>query len=153
MERNDVNYMQTAYNMACKAAEEDEVPVGAVIVHNSTIIAKAFNQIESLKDPTAHAEMIAITQASSFLGSKVLDEANIFVTLEPCPMCSMAIVLAKIKRLVFATTDPRTGAAGSVYNIAQDKSLNHQVVVESGLMEQECSALLKDFFKERRGGG
>ncbi|MFC1479228.1 tRNA adenosine(34) deaminase TadA [Planctomycetota bacterium] len=153
MERSDFNYMQTAYNMARKAAAEDEVPVGAVIIHDNTIIAKAFNQIESLKDPTAHAEMIAITQASSYLESKVLNDTEIFVTLEPCPMCSMAIVLAKIKRLVFAAKDPRTGAAGSVYNIVQDKSLNHQVIVEQGLMKLECSALLKDFFKERRGGG
>ena len=150
MERNDFHYMQTAYNMACKAAEKEEVPVGTVIVHKNTIIAKAFNQIESLKDPTAHAEMIAITQAASYLGSKVLNEAEIFVTLEPCPMCSMAIVLAKIKRLVFGAKDPRTGAAGSVYNIVQDKSLNHQVVVDSGLMEQECSMLLKEFFKKKR---
>jgi len=150
MERSDHHYMQAAYSMACKAHKEKEVPVGAVIVYNNTIIAKASNEIEGLKDPTAHAEMIAITQACSYLGSKVLNDTEIYITLEPCPMCAMAIVLAKIKRCIFAAKDPRTGAAGSVYNIVQDKAFNHQVIIEHGPMQEECSALLRDFFKARR---
>ena len=150
MERDDSHFMRMAFSMACKAREIDEVPVGAIIVCNNTVIAKAHNQIESLRDPTAHAEMIAITQASSYLNSKVLEKAAMYVTLEPCPMCAMAIVLAKIERLIFATQDPRTGSAGSVYNIPQDSRLNHHVEVISGIMEQECSLLLKEFFKERR---
>ena len=142
--------MKMAFDLACRAAEEKEVPVGAVIVHENTVIAKAFNRIQSLKDPTAHAEMIAITQACSSLGSKVLTNTVVYVTLEPCAMCAMAMVLAKIKRLVYATKDPLTGAAGSLYNIVRDTSLNHQLIVDQGLMQEESAALLKNFFKDRR---
>jgi tRNA(adenine34) deaminase len=142
--------MRAAYAQALEAAQADEVPVGAVIVQNDTIIARAHNQIETLQDPTAHAEMIAITQAASVLGSKVLTDTTVYVTLEPCPMCAMAMVLAKIDRVAYATDDPRTGAAGSIVNILQNDHLNHRVDVTTGIMQAECSALLKDFFRAKR---
>lgn len=143
-------YMHSAYRMACAAASAGEVPVGAVIVHGGAIIARAHNQIEALHDPTAHAEMIAITQAAEHLQSKILTGAAIYVTLEPCPMCAMALVLAKVDRVIFATPDPRTGAGGSIYNILQDPRLNHRVEIDSGLMQAECGDLLKEFFRARR---
>ncbi len=142
--------MQAAFRMALQGRDNEEVPVGAVIVHEGRIIARAHNQIEALNDPTAHAEMIAITQATSFLKSKVLNEADLYVTLEPCPMCAMAIVLSKIRKIFFATPDPRTGACGSVFNIAQHSSLNHKVALSPGLMQTECAQLLKEFFRKRR---
>jgi tRNA(adenine34) deaminase len=143
-------YMHNAYRMARAAAAAGEVPVGAVIVHGGAIIARAHNQIEALHDPTAHAEMIAITQAAEHLQSKILTGAAIYVTLEPCPMCAMALVLAKVDLVIFATPDPRTGAGGSVFNILQDPRLNHRVEIESGLMQAECGDLLKEFFRARR---
>ena len=149
-QRDPVSYMNAAFRMAQQSEESDEVPVAAVIVHSNEIIAKAHNQIETLKDPTAHAEIIAITQAAEHLGSKVLKDCDIYVTLEPCPMCAMAIVLAKIDRIFFGAADPRTGACGSIMNLPSDNRLNHQVEVISGIMEAECSEILTSFFKERR---
>ena len=142
--------MLEALKEAKEAFEEDEVPVGAIIVSQKRIIAKAHNQIERLKDPTAHAEMIAITRAASTLGSKWLNEASIYVTIEPCSMCAGALVLARIKNIVYGAQDPKTGACGSVVNIVNHKKLNHHIAVRAGLLEEESSFLLKEFFKKKR---
>ena len=146
----DKYYMLEALKEAKEAFEEDEVPVGAVIVSQKRIIAKAHNQIERLKDPTAHAEMIAITQAASTLGSKWLNDASIYVTIEPCSMCAGALVLARIKNIVYGAQDPKTGACGSVINIVNHQKLNHRAAVKSGILKEECGLLLKEFFSRKR---
>ncbi|MEI6831865.1 MAG: tRNA adenosine(34) deaminase TadA [Candidatus Omnitrophota bacterium] len=143
-------YMQEALKEAAKAFREDEVPVGAVIVYRDKIIARGYNQIERLKDPTAHAEMIAITSAASYLGTKWLNGVSLYVTIEPCSMCAGAVVLARIENLFFGASDPKTGACGSIVNIANHKKLNHHIKVTKGILESECSALLKEFFKQKR---
>jgi len=142
--------MLEALKEAKEAFEEDEVPVGAIIVSQKRIIAKAHNQIERLKDPTAHAEMIAITQAASTLGSKWLNDASIYVTIEPCSMCAGALVLARIKNIVYGAQDPKTGACGSVINIVNHQKLNHRAAVKSGILKEECGLLLKEFFSRKR---
>ena len=142
--------MQEALKEAQKAFEEDEVPVGAVIVSGLKIIARAHNQVERLKDPTAHAEMIAITQAAATLGSKWLSGASLYVTIEPCSMCAGALVLSRIKNIYFGATDPKTGACGSVTNIVNHKKLNHKIKVKKGLLKEACSSILTDFFKKKR---
>jgi len=142
--------MKEALKEALKAQGKKEVPVGCVIVHNKKIIARAHNQIESLKDPTAHAEMIAITQAAAALKSKWLQGAIVYVTIEPCIMCAGALVLARIKQLVFGARDTKTGACGSVFNIPEEKSLNHRFKIKSGIMEQDCSSIISEFFKRKR---
>ena len=149
----DEDYMRTALKEAQKAYEIREVPVGTVIVHDGNIIAKAHNQRELLHDPTAHAEMIAITQAASHLRSWRLENVTMYVTLEPCPMCAGAIVLARIPELVFGAWDPKAGAAGSVMNILQDERLNHRVEITAGVLERQCGAILRDFFVRLRGPG
>jgi len=146
----DLLYMSEALKQAKIAFEKDEVPVGAVIVHNGKIIARAHNQIKLLKDPTAHAEMIAITQAASYLGNERLLNATMYATIEPCPMCTGALVLARIKRLCIGASDPKTGACGSVFNIADNKRLNHRLQVKKGVLEEECASLLKEFFSRLR---
>jgi tRNA(adenine34) deaminase len=146
----DQYYMSEALKEAEKAFNSDEVPVGAVIVHDGRIIARAHNQIKLLKDPTAHAEMIAITQAASYLGSERLINTSMYVTIEPCSMCAGALVLARVKRLIYGAGDPRTGACGSVFNIADNKKLNHRIKVEKGVLEKECAGLLREFFNKKR---
>jgi len=143
-------YMQEALKEAKRAFEEDEVPVGAVIVCDHQIIARGHNQIERLKDPTAHAEMIAITSAANCLGTKWLNQASLYVTIEPCSMCAGALVLARIKNLYFGAPDPKTGACGSVIDIVNHKKLNHRIKVTGGILEAECSSILKEFFKQKR---
>jgi tRNA(adenine34) deaminase len=143
-------YMSEAWKEAQKAFQEEEVPVGAVIVYQDKIIARGHNQIERLKDPTAHAEIIAITSAANYLGTKWLNEASLYVTIEPCSMCAGALVLARIKNLYFGASDPKTGACGSVVNIANHKKLNHRIKVTKGILEKECGAILKDFFRKKR---
>jgi tRNA(adenine34) deaminase len=142
--------MREALKEARKAFEHDEVPVGAVIVHGKEVIARAYNQVELLKDPTAHAEMIAVTQATNFLGSKWLQDSTLYVTIEPCSMCAGALVLARLKKVFFGAQDPKTGACGSVINIVEHKNLNHHLAVEGGLLAGECGALLSEFFKKKR---
>ncbi|MDP1852921.1 MAG: tRNA adenosine(34) deaminase TadA [Candidatus Omnitrophota bacterium] len=142
--------MSEAIKEAIKASEEDEVPVGCVIVRDGKIIARAHNQVERLKDPTAHAEMIAITSAANFLGSKWLSEASLYVTIEPCSMCAGALVLSRIKEVVYGAPDPKAGACGSIINIANDKKLNHRIKVKSGILEDKCGSLLSEFFKKKR---
>ncbi len=144
------NWMQLALKEAERAYALNEVPVGALIIHQNKIIAKGFNQIEKLQDPTAHAEMIAITAAASHLQSRRLEGCTLYVTLEPCPMCAGAIVLARIPTLVFGTFDPKAGACGTLFNLTADKRLNHHPHVVSGVLDVQCEALLKSFFKEKR---
>jgi tRNA(adenine34) deaminase len=150
MKKIDEIYMLEAVKEARKAFEEDEVPVGAVIVHKGRIIARGRNQIERLKDPTAHAEMIALTSATNYLSSKWLNDASLYATIEPCSMCAGALVLSRIKHIYFGAKDPKTGACGSVINIANHKKLNHRIKVKGGILKKECSSLLKGFFKKKR---
>jgi len=149
MSNLDKFYMSEALKEARKAFEADEVPVGAVIVHEGRIIARAHNQIKMLKDPTAHAEMIAITQAASYFNNERLPDTTIYVTIEPCVMCAGALVLARIKRLVFGAADPKAGAFGSALDINR-KKLNHKISVAKGVSEDDCSVLMKEFFKKKR---
>jgi tRNA(adenine34) deaminase len=150
LEKIDEIYMAEALKEAQQAFAEDEVPVGAVIVSSGKIIGRGHNQIERLKDPTAHAEIIAITSAANCLGTKWLNQASLYVTIEPCAMCAGALVLARIKNLFFGAKDPKTGACGSVVNIVNHKKLNHRIKVSKGILELECSSLLKEFFKQKR---
>lgn len=142
--------MREAMKLARRAADEDEVPVGAVIVHGRDIIARAYNQVERLKDPTAHAEMIAITQAANHLGGKWLHDCVMYVTIEPCSMCAGALVLARIEKVFYGASDVKTGACGSVVDILRHPALNHQVEVMGGMLQDECSALMSEFFKKKR---
>ena len=150
MAKIDEMFMKEAIRQAQKAAEADEVPIGAIIVHENKIIARSHNQVETLKDPTAHAEMIAITQATSFLGAKWLQECTLYVTIEPCSMCAGALVLARLGRLCYGAPEPKTGACGSLFNIAQHEKLNHCVNVSGGILETECGAMLSAFFEKKR---
>ncbi len=149
MSKVDQIYMSEALKEAKKAFAADEVPVGAIIVHKGRAIGRAHNQIRLLKDPTAHAEMIAITQAASYLGNERLLNTTAYVTIEPCAMCAGALILARVKRLVFGASDPKAGAFGSVLDINK-KKLNHKIAVTKGVLEEECAGLLKEFFKKKR---
>ena len=142
--------MNEALKEARAALDEDEVPVGAVIVHAGRIVARAHNQRETLNDPTAHAEMIALTQASAASGRWRLTDMTMYVTLEPCAMCAGALVLARVGRLVYAASDPKAGACGSLYDIVRDERLNHTLEVTEGVCRQAASELLKEFFQKRR---
>ena len=142
--------MKEALAEAKKDAAAGEVPVGAVIVKDGEIIGRGHNETETAKDPTAHAEMIAIRQAAKNLGGWRLTGCTMYVTTEPCSMCAGAIVWSRISRLFIGTMDPKSGACGSVFNIPQESRLNHFVEIETGLMQEECSSLMKSFFKELR---
>ena len=146
----DEMFMQEAIRQAQKAAELDEVPIGAVIVHENKIIARGHNQVEMLKDPTAHAEMIALTAATSYLSSKWLQECTLYVTIEPCSMCAGALVLARLGRVCFGAEDAKAGACGSVLNIANHKGLNHRLDVSKDILAPQCAGLMSDFFKKKR---
>lgn len=148
--RIDEIYMVEALKEAQKAFDDDEVPVGAVIVHDGKIIGRAHNQIKLLKDPTAHAEMIAITQAAAYLKNERLIDCTVYVTVEPCAMCAGAMVLGRVKRVVYGAGDPKTGACGSVLNIADHNRLNHRVKISGGILANESGSLLKEFFKAKR---
>ena len=147
---SDTYFMGEALRQAQRAWEREEVPVGAVIVHQGRIIARAFNQVETLKDATAHAEMIAITQAESVLGDWRLTECALFVTKEPCPMCAGALVHVRMKRVVFGCPSAKDGAAGGVLNLLQHPALNHACEVTAGVRQVECAKMLQAFFRERR---
>jgi tRNA(adenine34) deaminase len=147
---NDETLMQLAIEQAKIAEENGDVPIGAVIVYQNQIIGKAYNQREQLKDPTAHAEIIALTQAAAALESRHLSGCTMYVTLEPCPMCAGALVLARIDRLVYGCDDPKSGACGSLYNIVRDGRLNHRLEVTSGVLADECAKQLQDFFQKKR---
>lgn len=147
---NDERWMRQALAEAQLALKKDEVPVGAVVVYEDKIIGRGHNQVETLKDPTAHAEIIAIGAAAGYLGSWRLSDACLYVTLEPCAMCAGALVISRVDRLVFGTRDPKAGACGSLFNIVQDPRLNHQVQVLPCVLESECSRILQVFFEKVR---
>ena len=146
----DESFMREALRQAQKANEAGEVPVGAVIVREGKIIARAYNQVELLKDATAHAEMLALTQAEAAVGDWRLTECDLYVTKEPCAMCAGALVYTRIRRVIFGCTDPVAGAAGSVMNLLQMPALNHRCEIASGVLQDECAAILQDFFRNRR---
>jgi tRNA(adenine34) deaminase len=146
----DVRLMEEALKEAKIAYSLQEIPVGAIVVYNKRIITRAHNRKEELQDPTAHAEILALQKAARYLGTWHLENATLYVTLEPCPMCAYAMVLARIKRLVFGASDPKTGAAGSVVNIIQNKKFNHQIEITKNILNKECSLILKNFFLEKR---
>lgn len=150
---DDAAFMQVALGQARRAHEADEVPVGCCIVQDGRVIAQAHNQRETLADPTAHAEMIAITQAAEALGDWRLEGTTLYVTLEPCPMCAGAIVLARIPRVVFGTRDPKAGAVRSLYQLLEDERLNHCVEVAEGVCADACREALQAFFRYRRSLG
>jgi len=147
---NDDQFMREALRAARKAAAADEVPIGAVIVHEGRVIARAWNQVETLKDATAHAEMIALTQAQSSMGDWRLNECDLYVTKEPCPMCAGAIVHCRIRRVIFGCPDIKGGAAGGFWNLLQAPNLNHHSEITSGVLGDDCVMMLKSFFKEAR---
>ena len=150
MQSEDEKWMRHALAEAQLALNKKEVPIGAVVVYEDKIIGRGHNQVERLNDPTAHAEIIAIGAASSYLNSWRLSGASLYVTIEPCVMCAGAIVLSRLDRLVFGAKDPKAGACGSLYNIVQDIRLNHQVQVIPYILEQECSQILESFFEKIR---
>ena len=143
-------YMQMALKQAMQADAVDEVPIGAVIVHQGRVIGAAHNQRETLRDPTAHAEMLAITQAAEAMGDWRLIDCALYVTLEPCPMCAGAIVNARVPVVVFGASDPKAGAAGSLFQLLNDSRLNHQCEVVSGVLGQQSGELLTNFFRRQR---
>jgi tRNA(adenine34) deaminase len=147
---SDAYFMGEALRQARRAWEQEEVPVGAVIVHQGRIIARACNQIEVLKDATAHAEMLAITQAESALGDWRLTECELYVTKEPCPMCAGALVHVRMKRVIFGCPSPKDGAGGSLLQLLQHPQLNHACEITAGVRQDECAAMLQAFFRERR---
>jgi tRNA(adenine34) deaminase len=144
------HYMRLALREAEQALAEDEVPIGAVVVHHQRVIASAHNQREQLRDPTAHAEMIAVTQAAASLGSWRLEDCTLYVTLEPCAMCAGAIILARIPRLVYGAADPKAGAVHSLYQLLSDPRLNHRAEVVAGVCAAPCAELLSRFFQAKR---
>jgi tRNA(adenine34) deaminase len=146
----DESFMHEAVRLARKAFAQEEVPVGAVVVRAGRIIARAFNQVEMLKDATAHAEMLAITQAEAAVGDWRLNDCDLYVTKEPCPMCAGALVHVRMRRVIFGCADPRGGAAGGAMNLLQTTSLNHRCEITSGVLMQECATLLQSFFQARR---
>jgi tRNA(adenine34) deaminase len=146
----DEYFMREALRQADKAAKADEVPVGAVVVHSGKIIGRAHNQVELLKDATAHAEMLALTQAEAAVGDWRLTDCDLYVTKEPCPMCAGALVHTRIRRVIFGCADPTAGAAGSVMNLLQTPALNHRCDIASGVLQNECAAILQNFFRKRR---
>jgi tRNA(adenine34) deaminase len=148
--QSDHYFMGEALRQAARAQAEEETPVGAVIVRQGRIIARAFNQVELLKDATAHAEMLAMTQAEEAVGDWRLSDATLYVTKEPCPMCAGAMVHVRLQRVVFGASDPKAGAAGGALNLLQFPTLNHRCAITAGVREAECRELLQNFFVERR---
>ena len=148
--QTDQQFMKAAIEQAKIAEENGDVPIGAVVVYKNQIIAKAYNQRQQLNDPTAHAEIIALTQAAAFVQNWRLNGCAMYVTLEPCPMCAGALVLARLDRLVYGCDDPKSGACGSIYNIVADERLNHRLQVTAGVLAEDCGAQLQSFFQKRR---
>src|ERR1700731_4149626 len=147
---SDEYFMREALRQALKAGKADEVPVGAVIVRRGKTIARAYNQVELLKDATAHAEMLALTQAEAAVGDWRLVDCDLYVTKEPCPMCAGAIVHTRIRRVIFGCIDERGGAAGSLVNLLQMPGLNHSCDITAGVLQQACAAILQEFFRKKR---
>jgi len=147
---SDQSYMREALRMAEKAREADEVPVGAVVVREGKVIARAYNQVELLKDATAHAEMLALTQAEAAMNDWRLTDCDLYVTKEPCVMCAGAIVHTRIRRIIFGCADPRSGGAGGIINLLQHPALNHHCQITAGVLENECASILQEFFRKKR---
>lgn len=152
-DKDHERFMRMALREAERALESDEVPVGCVIVHEGQVIGKGHNQRETLQDPTAHAEIIAITAAAAHLGSWRLEKTRMYVTLEPCPMCAGAIILSRIEEVWFGAKDPKAGVCGSLMNLLEDNRFNHQPLVHQGLLEAECGGILSSFFRDIRTRG
>ena len=152
-DRDDERFMRAALEEALAARDEGEVPVGAVVVRGTRIVGRGHNQRERLQDPTAHAEMIALTAAASAVGTWRLDDCALYVTLEPCAMCAGALVLARIARLIFGAVDPKAGACTSLYCIPTDPRLNHRVEITAGVLADDSALLLREFFAEQRAAG
>ena len=148
----DRSYMHEALRQAAKARAADEVPVGAVVVRDGKIVARAFNQVEMLKDATAHAEMLALTEAEAAVGDWRLTDCDLYVTKEPCLMCAGAIVHTRIRRVIFGCNDPRGGGAGGLVNLLQHPMLNHRCEITAGVLENECASILQEFFRNKRAG-
>jgi tRNA(adenine34) deaminase len=148
--KSDSEFMRRALELAAQAEARGEVPVGALVVKDERVIGEGFNQPITLKDPTAHAEILALRAAAATLGDYRLGGTTLYVTLEPCPMCAAALVHARVGRLVFGAWDPRQGAAGSVFNLVTARAMNHQVDCFGGVLADECGAVLKRFFESRR---
>lgn len=146
----DLSYMREALRQAEKASAADEVPVGAVVVREGKIIARAYNQVELLKDATAHAEMLALTQAEAAVADWRLADCDLYVTKEPCVMCAGAIVHTRIRRVIFGCSDPRSGGAGGIINLLQHPALNHHCEITAGVLQSECASILQDFFRKKR---
>jgi tRNA(adenine34) deaminase len=146
----DETFMRDALRQAQKALKAEEVPIGAVVVQGGRVIARAYNQVELLKDATAHAEMLAITQAEAAVGDWRLTDCDLYVTKEPCPMCAGALVHVRMRRVIFGCADERGGAAGGIMNLLQVPTLNHHCEITSGVLRTECASLLQSFFRERR---
>lgn len=144
------HYMRQALNQAFKAYENNEVPVGAVIVYDHRVIARAHNQIKTLKDPTAHAEMIAITQAASFMKNERLNGCDMYVTIEPCPMCIGAAVLGRFRKIIYGAADAKTGACGSRVDLCRPGLFNHDLQIIGGVLDNECREIIQKFFMEKR---
>jgi tRNA(adenine34) deaminase len=151
--QSDLYFMNEALRLAAKAFEKEEVPVGAVVVREGRIIGRAYNQVELLKDATAHAEMLAITQAEEAVGDWRLNDCDLYVTKEPCAMCAGALVHVRMRRVIFGCPDERSGAAGGTINLLQMPGLNHRCEITSGVLREECAGLLQTFFQARRGRG
>jgi tRNA(adenine34) deaminase len=149
---DDAGFMRQALRLAAKAHESEEVPIGAVVVRGGKIIGRGHNQIELLKDATAHAEMLALTQAEAAVGDWRLVDCDLYVTKEPCVMCAGALVHVRIRRVIFGCADPRSGAAGGIINLLQHPALNHHCEITSGVLQDECVAILQDFFRKKRAG-
>jgi len=148
--QDDLAFMREALRLAAKARDADEVPVGAVVVRAGKIIARAYNQVELLKDATAHAEMLALTQAEAAVGGWRLVDCDLYVTKEPCVMCAGALVHVRIRRVIFGCPDVHGGAAGSIMNLLRMPALNHRCEITSGILQDECAAILQDFFRQKR---
>ena len=148
--QTDVDFMREALRLARKAYDAEEVPVGAIVVRDGRVIGRAYNQVELLKDATAHAEMVALTQAQAAVGDWRLLDCDLYVTKEPCAMCAGALVHVRLRRLIFGCVDLRAGATGSVINLLQLPSLNHWCEIISGVLQNECAAILQEFFRKRR---
>jgi tRNA(adenine34) deaminase len=148
--RDDTFFMSLAYNQAIDAWREDEVPIGAVITAGGEVVGSAHNRVEGAKDPTAHAEMLALTQAAAKIGDWRLEGATLYVTKEPCPMCAGALVHVRMKRVIFGCPSPKDGAGGSLLQLLQHPQLNHQCEITTGVRQDECAAMLQAFFRERR---
>src|SRR5438552_2130418 len=146
----DQDFMREALRLAKKAYKAEEVPVGAVVVRACKIIGRAYNQVELLKDATAHAEMLALTQAEAAVGDWRLIDCDLYVTKEPCVMCAGALVHVRIRRLIFGCPDPRSGGAGGIVNLLQHPALNHRCAISPGILENECAVILQDFFRQQR---